>query len=38
LAEPWADTATSTGRLTLAVLGGLMDVEGDLIHTRTTEG
>jgi len=30
LAEPWADTATSTGRLMLAVLGGLADVERDL--------
>src|SRR3954462_2051596 len=38
LAEPWADTATSTGRLMLAVLGGLADVERDLIRTRTTEG
>jgi hypothetical protein len=27
LAEPWADTSTSTGRLMLAVLGGLADVE-----------
>jgi DNA invertase Pin-like site-specific DNA recombinase len=26
LAEPWADTGTSTGRLMLAVLGGLADV------------
>ena len=38
LAEPWADTATSTGRLMLAVLGGLADVERDLIKTRTAEG
>ncbi|HQR89735.1 MAG TPA: recombinase family protein, partial [Caulobacter sp.] len=38
LAEPWADTATSTGRLMLAVLGGLADVERDLIRTRTAEG
>jgi DNA invertase Pin-like site-specific DNA recombinase len=30
LAEPWADTGTSTGRLMLAVLGGLADVERDL--------
>jgi DNA invertase Pin-like site-specific DNA recombinase len=30
LAEPWADTATSTGRLMIAVLGGLADVEGSL--------
>jgi DNA invertase Pin-like site-specific DNA recombinase len=38
LAEPWADTGTSTGRLMIAVLGGLADVERDLIHTRTAEG
>jgi DNA invertase Pin-like site-specific DNA recombinase len=38
LAEPWADTATSTGRLMIAVLGGLADVERDLIRTRTAEG
>ena len=38
LAEPWADTGTSTGRLMLAVLGGLADVERDLILTRTAEG
>src|SRR6202008_2636473 len=38
LAEPWADTATSTGRLMIAVLGGLAHVERDLIRTRTAEG
>src|SRR5260370_524934 len=38
LAEPWADTGTSTGRLMIAVLGGLADVEPDLIPTRTAEG
>jgi hypothetical protein len=38
LAEPWVDTGTSTGRLMLAVLGGLADVERDLIRTRTAEG
>ena len=37
-AEPWADTGTSTGRLMLAVLGGLADVERDPIRTRTAEG
>src|SRR5436305_5373601 len=37
LAEPWADTCTSTGRLMIAVLGGLADVERDLIRTRTAE-
>ncbi len=34
-AEPSANTATSTGRLMIAVLGGLADVERDLIRTRT---
>jgi hypothetical protein len=38
LAEPWADTSTSSGRLMIAVLGGLADVERDLIRTRTSEG
>ena len=38
LVEPWADTATSTGRLMIAILGGLADVERDLIRTRTAEG
>ena len=38
LAEPWADTGTSTGRLMIAILGGLADVERDLIRTRTAEG
>jgi DNA invertase Pin-like site-specific DNA recombinase len=38
LAEPWANTATSTGRLIIAMLGGLADVERDLIRTRTAEG
>jgi len=36
LAEPWADTGTRS--LMLAVLGGLADVERDLIRTRTAEG
>src|SRR5437868_15365947 len=38
LVEPWTDTGTSTGRLMLAVHGGLADVERDLIRTRTAEG
>jgi DNA invertase Pin-like site-specific DNA recombinase len=38
LAEPWAYTGTSTGLLMIAVLGGLADVEHDLIRTRTPEG
>jgi DNA invertase Pin-like site-specific DNA recombinase len=37
LAEPWADTPTSTGRLMIAILGGLADVERDLIRTRAVE-
>jgi DNA invertase Pin-like site-specific DNA recombinase len=38
LAQPMADTATSTGRLFLAILGGIADVERELILTRTAEG
>jgi DNA invertase Pin-like site-specific DNA recombinase len=38
LAEPSADTGTSIGRLMIAVLSGLADVERDLIRTRTAEG
>jgi DNA invertase Pin-like site-specific DNA recombinase len=38
LAEPWTDTATSTGRLTIAALGRLIDVERDLIRTRMMDG
>jgi DNA invertase Pin-like site-specific DNA recombinase len=37
LAEPWADTATRTGQLMLAMLGGLADVERDLIRIHTAE-
>ena len=38
LAKPWADTGTCTGRLMIAVLGSLADVERYLIRTRTAEG
>jgi DNA invertase Pin-like site-specific DNA recombinase len=38
LAEPWADTATSTGRLMIVVFGGLADVERDMIRNRTAGG
>ncbi len=38
LAEPWADTSNSAGRLMVAVQGGLADLERDLIRTRTVEG
>ncbi len=37
-AEPWPDASTSTGRLMIAMLGELADVERDLIRTRTAEG
>ena len=38
LAEPLVDTHTPTGRMMLAVLGGMADIERDLIKTRTAEG
>src|ERR1700693_3521999 len=38
LAEAWADTATSTGRLMIAVLGGLAGVGRDLIRHRPAGG
>jgi DNA invertase Pin-like site-specific DNA recombinase len=38
LGDTWADTTTAHGRLMLTVLGGLADVEGGLIRTRTAEG
>jgi DNA invertase Pin-like site-specific DNA recombinase len=38
LAEPWADTGTSSGRLMTAVLGGLFEVERDLIRTLPPRG
>jgi DNA invertase Pin-like site-specific DNA recombinase len=39
LAEPWADTATSTGRLMIAILGGFADVERDFYpHTHRQSG
>lgn len=36
-AESWAATGTITGRLMIAVLGGLADVGRGLIRTRTAE-
>lgn len=38
LREPWADTSTATGRLMVAVMGGMADVEREIIYTRTQEG
>jgi DNA invertase Pin-like site-specific DNA recombinase len=37
LADAWADTTTSHGRLMLTVLGGLAEFERDLIRARTSE-
>jgi DNA invertase Pin-like site-specific DNA recombinase len=38
LAGPWLDTGTSTGRLMIAVLNGLANVQRDVIRTRTAGG
>ena len=36
--DKWADTTTPHGRLMLTVLGGLAELERDLIRVRTGEG
>jgi DNA invertase Pin-like site-specific DNA recombinase len=38
LGDTWADTTTARGRLMLTVLGGLAELERDLIRVRTSEG
>ena len=38
LADTWADTTTSHGRLIITVLGGLAEFERELIRSRTGEG
>ena len=38
LAEPWADTATSTGRLMIAVRGGLAEFERSLSAPAPAKG
>jgi DNA invertase Pin-like site-specific DNA recombinase len=38
LADAWADTTTSHGRLMLTILGGLAEFERDLIKARTDDG
>src|SRR5215510_11734434 len=38
LKDTWADTTTPHGRLMLTVLGGLAEVERELIRARTGEG
>ncbi len=38
LGDAWADTTTAHGRLMLTVLGGLAELERELIRARTGEG
>jgi DNA invertase Pin-like site-specific DNA recombinase len=38
LGDTWADTTTAHGRLMLTVLGGLAELERELISARTGEG
>lgn len=38
LSEPWADTTSAHGRLTLTILAGVAEFERDLILQRTNEG
>ena len=38
LSQPMADSTSSNGRLFLAILGGVADVEREMILTRTAEG
>jgi DNA invertase Pin-like site-specific DNA recombinase len=38
LADAWADTTTSHGRLMVTFLGGIAEFERDLIRARTGEG
>lgn len=38
LREPWADTSTATGRMMVAVMGSMGEVEREIIYTRTQEG
>ncbi len=38
LADAWADTTTTHGRLMLTVLGGLAEFKRELIRARTSEG
>ena len=38
LKDTWADTTTPHGRLMLTVLGGLAEIERELIRARTGDG
>ncbi len=38
IAQEWADTGSAQGRMMLAVMGGMAEVEREMILTRTVEG
>lgn len=38
IAQEWADTGSAQGRMMLAVMGGMAEVEREMILTRTAEG
>ena len=38
LGDSWCDTTTSTGRLLMAIMGGIAEFERDLIRQRCSEG
>jgi DNA invertase Pin-like site-specific DNA recombinase len=38
LGDAWCDTTTSTGRLLVAIMGGIAEFERDLIRQRCSEG
>ena len=38
IAEPWADTTTTAGRMVLTVFAGIAEFERSLIATRTEKG
>ena len=38
IGDPWCDTRSPTGKLMLAVIGGLAEYERSLIVSRTSEG
>lgn len=38
IAQEWADTGNAQGRMMLAVMGGMAEVEREMILTRTAEG
>lgn len=38
LAQAWTDTSTAEGKMMLAVMGGMAEIEREMILTRTAEG